>query len=78
MASEDSVENLIKSDTALLAIHVHRIGESRYAGQPAWLSMHSAIHQVDDQTEGLVVARPRGVAHVGPEKRKHMLRDRRP
>src|SRR5687767_10142846 len=40
--------------------------------------MHPAIHEVNHQTEGLVVARPCGVAHVGAEKRKHTLRDRRP
>jgi hypothetical protein len=78
MASEDSVEDVIELHPALLAVHVHRIGKSRYVGEPTWLSMHPAIHQVDHATEGLVVACPRGVAHVGSEKREHVLRDRRP
>src|SRR5438270_4741471 len=78
MASEDSAENFIERHPALLALHVHRIGKARYLGEPMWLPMHPAIHQLDYPTKRLVVARPRGVARVGPEERKHTLRNRRP
>src|SRR5438445_6503662 len=40
--------------------------------------MRSAVHEVDDKTESLVVSLPGRVAHVGAEKREHTLRDRRP
>src|SRR5881396_2968956 len=40
--------------------------------------MRSVVHQVDYASEGLVVGSPGRVAHVGTEKRKHTLRDRRP
>src|SRR5262245_65795044 len=41
-------------------------------------AMHPAVHELGYASERLIVGSPRGVAHVGAEKREHTLRNHRP
>jgi hypothetical protein len=53
MASEDSVEDVLKRTLALLAVEVHRVGDLNDARKARWVAMLSKRKQIKDQRETL-------------------------
>jgi hypothetical protein len=69
MASEDSVENVLRRDSSVLAVPIDGVGKPNQSGDPLERLVLASIDQLNSTREDLVVGHTRRKAHIPPKER---------